>query len=110
MGRFFLTMMAGVAEMERNLIRDRTKAAMAHKQSKGERVSRFAPFGFQFEGDSVVADEAEQAIIRDIQQLRRGGWSYQKICDALFERGIPTKNGNTRWQPMTVKVILDRAA
>ena len=29
MGRFFLTMMAGVAEMERNLIRDRTTRLVA---------------------------------------------------------------------------------
>ena len=110
MGRFFLTMMAGVAEMERNMIRDRTKAAMSHKRTKGERISRFAPFGFKFEGDTVIADETEQAIISDIRTLRDGGWSYQRICDELFDRGILTKNGETKWVPTTVKRILERAA
>lgn len=110
MGRFFLTMMAGVAEMERNLIRDRTKAAMDHKKSRGERVSRYAPFGYRFEGDKVIADEAEQAIIADIRELRSAGWSFQKICDALESRGVVTKAGESKWLPMTVKRILERAA
>ncbi len=110
MGRFFLTMMAGVAEMERNMIRDRTKAAMSHKRSKGERVSRFAPFGYRFEGDSVVADETEQAIIDDIRKLRAGSWSYQRICNELFNNGIKTKNGEINWRPMTVKRIIERVA
>ena len=110
MGRFFLTMMAGVAEMERNMIRDRTKAAMSHKQSKGERVSRFAPFGYRFENDMVVTDESEQLVLNDIRLMRASGRSYQGICDELSDRRIQTKNGECRWQPMTVKRILERAA
>ena len=110
MGRFFLTMMAGVAEMERNMIRDRTKCAMDFKRSKGERISRFAPFGFQFNGGLLVEDAAEQAIIADIAQLRRDGLTYQAICDELAVRGVATKNGVVQWKPMTIKRILERAA
>ena len=34
-GRFMLVVLAGAAEMERNLTRERTKAAMAVKKSNG---------------------------------------------------------------------------
>lgn len=33
MGRFFLNMMAGFAELERNLIAERTATALAHKKT-----------------------------------------------------------------------------
>jgi DNA invertase Pin-like site-specific DNA recombinase len=46
MGRFFLTVMAGAAEMERNLVRERTAAAMAYKASNGEYVGGKVPYGF----------------------------------------------------------------
>jgi len=45
MGRMFLTMMAGFAELERNLIAERTTAAMAHKKSKLQ-VYAPTPLGF----------------------------------------------------------------
>ena len=35
MGRFFLTVMAGAAEMERNQIRERTSMAMQHMKQRG---------------------------------------------------------------------------
>jgi DNA invertase Pin-like site-specific DNA recombinase len=110
MGRFFLTMMAGVAEMERNMIRDRTKAAMDHKRACGQRISRYAPFGFVFDGDMLVEVPAEQAILADMRELRAAGLSLQKICDELERRGVKTKSGNDKWQPMSVSKILARAA
>ena len=38
MGRMFLTMMAGFAELERNLIAERTTAALAYKKAKAAGV------------------------------------------------------------------------
>ena len=109
MGRFFLTMMAGVAEMERNMIRDRTKVAMSHKRSKGERVSRFAPFGYRFDGSSTIIEPVEQELISEMRSWREGGKSYQAICDLLAIRGVVTKNGTNLWKPMTVRRILLRS-
>ena len=93
MGRFFLTVIAGAAEMERNVIRERTRAAMAHKRSKGERISGQAPFGYRFADGMVVADAQEQAILADVRSLRADGLSYQKIADKLTKRGVRTRSG-----------------
>jgi len=38
MGRFFFTLTAALAEMERRLIGERTKSALAHKRSKNEKT------------------------------------------------------------------------
>ena len=39
-GKFMLTVLAGAAEMERNLTSERTKAAMQVKRARGQRISR----------------------------------------------------------------------
>ncbi len=43
MGRFFFTLTAALAEMERRLIGERTKAALAHKRSKSEKTGGDVP-------------------------------------------------------------------
>src|SRR5437764_1306819 len=40
------------AEYERLIIRARTRAALAAKRRRGERISRFAPFGYQLASDA----------------------------------------------------------
>jgi len=40
MGRFFLTVMAGLAEMERYLIRERTMAGLAASRARGRKGGR----------------------------------------------------------------------
>jgi DNA invertase Pin-like site-specific DNA recombinase len=112
MGRFFLNMMAGFAELERNLIAERTGAALAHKKANG-RVYSPTPYGFDREGDALVKNSLEQKIIKDMKRMRENGWSFGKIADALNLRGIPTKTPLNRktgrqasWHGSMVNYIL----
>ncbi len=110
MGRMFLTMAAGFAELERNLIRERTAAAMAHKRAKGERVSRYAPFGYDFGPDGMLSENpTEQAVIADIRRLRQNSETLRAIAEELTRREIPTKQGNTEWTHQAVASILKRS-
>jgi len=109
MGRFFLTVMAGAAEMERNLIRERTTAALAHKAAKGERVGQ-VPFGSQAAacGVLLVHNEAEQKVIGFILEMYAAGLSYRRIAALLNEDDVPARGA--RWHPTTIARILTRAA
>jgi site-specific DNA recombinase len=109
MGRFFLTVMAGAAEMERNLIRERTTSAMAHKRSKGERVGA-VPYGFTLATDGVTLEphDDEQRALALIQTLRAGGMSVRAIVDHLEAHGVGARG--TRWHQTTVTRLLARAA
>lgn len=106
MGRFFLTVMAGAAEMERNLIRERTSAALAHKAANGERVGQ-VPYGYRAEGRDLVEDEDEQRFVRTIMAWREGGHSIRRIARLLNENGIEARGA--RWHPTTVARIIKRA-
>src|SRR5580658_8137960 len=60
---FMRTVIDGAAEYERALIRARTRAALAAKSAKGERVGT-VPFGYRLDVDGVrlEADSVEQGV------------------------------------------------
>lgn len=109
MGRFFLTVMAGAAEMERNQVRERTVAALAHKRSKGERIGQ-VPFGFVLGADGVhlVEEPAEQRVIALVCRLRADGLSIRAIAAVLNDDDVPARGG--RWHRTSIDRILRRAA
>ncbi len=104
MGRFFLNTMAGFAELERNLIGERTEAAMNHKKDNREAYGP-TPFGYTREGSQLIEDQGEQEVIAIIKDLRGGGYSLQAIADHLTGEGYNTKKGG-KWYPSTVNYIL----
>jgi DNA invertase Pin-like site-specific DNA recombinase len=109
-GRFMLVVLAGAAEMERNLTRERTRSALAVKRAHGQRIGT-VPFGFDLADDRVtlVPNEGEQAVIRDIQAMRSGGMTLKQIAAALTGRNVPTKTGRSRcWTHQAVARILER--
>ncbi|MCH7840683.1 MAG: recombinase family protein [Planctomycetes bacterium] len=109
-GRFMLVVLAGAAEMERNLTRERTRSAMAVKRANGQRVGA-VPYGFDVVGDGVtlIGNSAEQAVIREIRAMRKGGASFRRIAEELTKQGVPTKTGkSSRWTHQAVARILDR--
>jgi DNA invertase Pin-like site-specific DNA recombinase len=110
MGRFFLTVMAGAAEMERNLIRERTSSALAHKRAEGRRTSKDAPFGWRIgaDGDTLERHDDEQRALALIQSLRAGGMSVRAIVAHLEANGVASRG--TRWHKTTVERVLSRAA
>jgi DNA invertase Pin-like site-specific DNA recombinase len=105
MGRFFLNVMAGFAELERNLIAERTEMAMAHKKSHLEAYSP-TPYGFNREGNTLTENTQELKAVTQIQEWRAAGWSLGKIARELTRQSIPTKKGGA-WYPGTVKYLLD---
>lgn len=104
MGRFFLNMMAGFAELERNLIAERTATALAHKKAHKEAYSP-TPYGFDRVEKTLAQNAQEQKTIAQIFAWRRAGWSLRKIAHELNARGIPTKQGG-QWYASTVRYIL----
>jgi|CXWL01.1.fsa_nt_gi DNA invertase Pin-like site-specific DNA recombinase len=109
-GRFMLVVLAGAAEMERNLTRERTRSAMAVKRANGQRIGS-VPYGFDLadDGASLVPKDAEQAVIADIRSWRAAGRTLEQIADELSARGVPTKTGKSeRWTHQAVARILKR--
>ena len=109
-GRFMLVVLAGAAEMERNLTRERTRAALAVKRANGQRIGS-VPYGFNLgdDGTTLEPNESEQSVVQDIRAMREAGKTLKAIAEALTERGVSTKTGkSSRWSHSAIVRILRR--
>jgi DNA invertase Pin-like site-specific DNA recombinase len=84
------------SEYERLLCRSRTRAALAAKRRGGERISRFAPYGFQLAADGrrLERDATEQQTVQAIRAHRAAGLTFQAIAEALNCAGLRTRCGS----------------
>jgi len=104
-GRMMLSMMAAFAQFERDLISERTSAALQHKRRNGDAYTRDV-LGYDKANGRMVANANEQKIVADIHRWRRKGLSMDKIAKRLNAAGVVGKR-NGRFYASTVKAILD---
>jgi DNA invertase Pin-like site-specific DNA recombinase len=95
-GRMVAHILAAVAEAEREVIGQRTSAALIAKRRRGENVGR----------RTGLASEVVQLIV----DQRARGLTLQAIADGLNTDGIPTGQGGARWYPSTVRAVLNSQA
>jgi len=95
-GKFFLTVMAGAAELERNQISERTSSVLQHKAERGEYTGGAPPFGFRLGDDGVQLepDAQEQRIVARVRELRGLGASLRGIAAQLAVEGFVSRTGN----------------
>jgi DNA invertase Pin-like site-specific DNA recombinase len=95
-GRFVVTIMSALAEMERGIIAERQKDV--HK----DRRIRGIVWGVDMGPRNRTSDDIKDRIKHE----RSIGKSYRLIANSLNADGIPTQNGG-KWHPTTVKNISD---
>jgi site-specific DNA recombinase len=107
-GKMVFRMLAVLAEFERDQTSDRTKMALAHKRSKGQRIGS-VPYGYQLAGDGVqlVENPDEQPCVAMAKQLRESGKSYRAIASELHAAGFSSRGKG--WHPQTVLNIVAAA-
>lgn len=82
------------AEMERENINKRTAAGRAVKSSTGGYSGGRAPFGYKVENHSLVINEREAEIVREVFEMKDSGSTYQAICDKLNSDGKVNRSGS----------------
>lgn len=91
MSKLFFTMLAGIAEFERWRIAERMNEGRKGKKANGCYIGGHDPYGYRVEGTgkaaTLVAIEAEQAIIAEAKRLRATGISLRKVSDELAASG-----------------------
>jgi DNA invertase Pin-like site-specific DNA recombinase len=94
-GRFVVTIMSALAEMERGIIAERQKDV--HK----DRRARGIKWGVDMGPMNKTPDDIRQRVATE----RNAGASYRKIADGLNRDSISSQNGGA-WYPTTVKNLL----
>lgn len=107
-GRFGLNMLISASQWEREQLGERTRDALQFKKSKGERVGNIE-YGFRLgsDGTHIEPTADEQAVMKRILRLRKGGLSLRKIADDLNQKGLKTRSGG-EWHHVYVGSIVKR--
>lgn len=92
-GRLVLNLLISVSQWEREVIGERTSAALQHKKSQGVKL-----------GAPALAD---QATLARVQELRGQGLTLRQMGETLQAEGYKTARGGN-WGPSTLKKILER--
>lgn len=111
-GTLIFTVLAALAQFERDLTSERTKTSLDYKRKVGEQFSR-VPYGYNRvepasdkEPARLVPNPEEMAVLETIRQMKANGMSLGKIASDLNERQIPPKRGGEKWYPSSIQSML----
>jgi DNA invertase Pin-like site-specific DNA recombinase len=90
-GAAMTQVLAVFAELERRLIGERTKAALAVKRAQGVKLGR---------PRTLSAD-----VVERIRDARAQGGSWSAIARDLNADATPTAQGGSKWYPATVRYV-----
>ena len=110
---FMLHIYAALAEKERALIADRTRAALAQKKAQGTVLgNRTNLRDAQAKGVATnrkAADAFASNVLPIVRQIQAAGaTTYRAIAQALNDRGVRTARGGD-WHDSTVRNLLARS-
>lgn len=112
MGKFFLTMMAAVAELEARLISRRTKDALAAVKARGVKLGNpnLRPHGAGAARRRQARSRAREVMPYIAAARKAGCRTLAELAAALTARGIKTPNGAVDWRPEQVRRVIAKAA
>ena len=106
-GKMVFRVLAAMAEFERDQFSERTKLALNHKKSKGEKTGGDVPFGWDADhSGKLIENDTEQHVIKLIFDEWGRGNSLGSIAKRLNNDGYKTKRGS-RFYAQTIKNILN---
>lgn len=110
---FMLHLYAALAEKERNLISERTRAALGAAKKRGTRLGNPNIAEAQKKARAVLAAAAADfadRVMPVIEEIQGAGvTSLRGIAEALDARGVRPQRAE-RWSPMAVRAIIKRYA
>jgi DNA invertase Pin-like site-specific DNA recombinase len=109
---FVLHIYAALAEKERALISQRTKAALAQAKARGVKLGnpRLDEVRDRVNRNLIEAAERQAALVLPvIKPLLEAGLSLRAIARELVARGVPTARGG-QWSAVQVSDIVKRSA
>ena len=104
--QFMRTVQDGVAKYELEMIRARTRAALAIKKARGE-VTGKPPFGFRASGPKGknVPDPGEQQVFSEVDRMRRLDMTERAIVEELVAAGYRSRSGAAFAQTQVHRMI-----
>ena len=98
--KIFVTILASLAEIERENISIRVKASKKIAKEERRYLGGYTEFGYKVEDKKLVPDDKEFTVLQSMVNLRKSGLGYRKISEE-----IKNKYGKRIYYPQVHKIL-----
>jgi len=98
--KIFVTILASLAEIERENISIRVKASKKIAKQERRYLGGYTEFGYKVEDKKLVPDDKEFTVLQSMVNLRKSGLGYRRISDE-----IKNKFGKRIYYPQVHKIL-----